>query len=63
MEVLRFVEARFRMGFASRRRDGCVLHDDAVPAYAAEKVTPPAEAAIATAFRKFCCSSSEQAAG
>jgi len=48
MEVLRFVEARFRMGIRiSQAEMDAYYTTTLVPAYAAEKVTPPAEAAIA----------------
>ena len=48
MEVLRFVEARFRMGIRiSQAEMDAYYTTTLVPAYAAEKVTPPEEAAIA----------------
>ena len=48
MEVLRFVEARFRMGIRiSQEEMDAYYKTTLVPAYAVEKVTPPAEATIA----------------
>jgi hypothetical protein len=48
MEVLRFVEARFRMGIRiSQAEMDAYYTTTLVPAYATEKATPPAEAAIA----------------
>ena len=48
MEVLRFVEARFRMGIRiSQVEMDAYYTTTLVPAYAAEKAAPPAEAAIA----------------
>ena len=48
MEVLRFVEARFRMGIRiSQTEMDAYYKGTLVPAYEKEKVTPPAEAAIA----------------
>jgi parvulin-like peptidyl-prolyl isomerase len=47
MEVLRFVEARFRMGIRiSQAETDAYYKDTLIPAYAKEKVTPPAEATI-----------------
>ena len=48
MEVLRFVEARFRMGIRiSQTEMDAYYKGTLVPAYEKERVTPPAEAAIA----------------
>jgi hypothetical protein len=48
MEVLRFVEARFRMGIRiSQEEMDAYYKGTLIPAYEKEKVTPPAEAAIA----------------
>jgi hypothetical protein len=48
MEVLRFVEARFRMGIRiSQAEMDAYYKGTLVPAYEKEKVAPPAEAAIA----------------
>ena len=48
MEVLRFIEARFRMGIRiSQAEMDAYYTGTLVPAYAKEKVTAPAEAAIA----------------
>jgi len=47
MEVLRFVEARFRMGIRiSQAEMDAYYTTTLVPAYVAEKVSPPSEAAI-----------------
>jgi len=48
MEVLRFVEARFRMGIRfSQAETDAYYTTTLIPAYSVEKATPPAEAAIA----------------
>ena len=48
MEVLRVIEARFRMGIRSSQTEMDAYYKGTlVPAYEKEKVTPPAEAAIA----------------
>jgi len=48
MEVLRFVEARFRMGIRISQAEMDTYYTATlIPAYAAEKMTPPVEAAIA----------------
>ena len=48
MEVLRFVEARFRMGIRiSQAEMDAYYKETLVPAYEKEKVAPPVEAAIA----------------
>jgi len=48
MEVLRFVEARFRMGIRIAQAEMDAYYTTTlVPAYQKEKVTPPPEAAIA----------------
>ncbi len=48
MEVLRFVEARFRMGIRSSQEEMDAYYTKTlIPAYVVEKVTAPAEAAIA----------------
>ena len=48
MEVLRFVEARFRMGIRiSQTEMDAYYKGTLVPAYEKERVTPPAEAALA----------------
>ena len=48
MEVLRFIEARFRMGIRiSQAEMDAYYTGTLIPAYQAEKVTPPAETTIA----------------
>jgi hypothetical protein len=48
MEVLRFIEARFRMGIRiSQAEMDAYYKETLVPAYEKEKVTPPEEATIA----------------
>ncbi len=53
MEVLRFVEARFRMGIRIPQAEiDAYYKTTLVPAYAKEKVTPPAEATVAARIQE-----------